>query len=223
MRNHLHALAGRRTDRLSFEAQEAVAERLQFFPESGDEDARRAEGAERFMQTYYRHARVVTRAAPRIFERLRPPKKRSAPTETDLGNGVRLFDGFVSIAGTAELTADPALAMRVYDACLRHAAPVLPFARDAIARAVQDAAFAQSLRETQEAASIFVNLVCTVREAKVRGGSMMGELHDVGLLLAMIPEFSPVIGRVHHDVYHVYTVDVHSVAAVDRLRCDRAR
>ncbi len=34
----------------------------------------------------------------------------------------------------------------------------------------------------------------------------------------MIPEFSPVVGRVHHDVYHVYTVDVHSVAAVDRLR-----
>jgi [protein-PII] uridylyltransferase len=26
------------------------------------------------------------------------------------------------------------------------------------------------------------------------------------------------VGRVHHDVYHVYTVDVHSVAAVDRLR-----
>ena len=40
------------------------------------------------------------------------------------------------------------------------------------------------------------------------------ELHAPGLLLAMIPEFSPVVGRVHHDTYHVYTVDVHSVAAV---------
>ena len=40
----------------------------------------------------------------------------------------------------------------------------------------------------------------------------------MGLLLAMIPEFAPVTGRVHHDVYHVYTVDVHSVAAVDALR-----
>ena len=47
---------------------------------------------------------------------------------------------------------------------------------------------------------------------------MVAELHDVGLLLAMVPEFLPVTGRVHHDVYHVYTVDVHSVAAVDRLR-----
>jgi UTP:GlnB (protein PII) uridylyltransferase len=34
----------------------------------------------------------------------------------------------------------------------------------------------------------------------------------------MIPEFAPVVGRVHHDLYHVYTVDVHSVAATDRIR-----
>jgi [protein-PII] uridylyltransferase len=34
----------------------------------------------------------------------------------------------------------------------------------------------------------------------------------------MIPEFGPVVGRVHHDIYHVYTVDVHSVAATDRIR-----
>ena len=47
---------------------------------------------------------------------------------------------------------------------------------------------------------------------------MLRELHDVGLLLAMVPEFSPVVGRVHHDVYHVYTVDVHSIKAVDCMR-----
>jgi len=30
----------------------------------------------------------------------------------------------------------------------------------------------------------------------------------------LIPAFAPVVGRVHHDIYHVYPVDVHSVAAV---------
>jgi [protein-PII] uridylyltransferase len=34
----------------------------------------------------------------------------------------------------------------------------------------------------------------------------------------MIPEFQPVVGRVHHDIYHVYTVDAHSIACVDKLR-----
>src|SRR5207302_5046307 len=73
-------------------------------------------------------------------------------------------------------------------------------------------------RASKEASRAFVELACTVQEAKTRRGSIAQEVHDVGLLLAMIPEFRPVTGRVHHDVYHVYTVDVHSVAAVDCLR-----
>jgi [protein-PII] uridylyltransferase len=47
---------------------------------------------------------------------------------------------------------------------------------------------------------------------------VLADLHDVGLLVAMIPEFATLVGRVHRDTYHVYTVDVHSVAAVDHLR-----
>jgi [protein-PII] uridylyltransferase len=72
-----------------------------------------------------------------------------------------------------------------------------------------------------EAGPIFLELLECRPEVPVRRGSMLGELHEVGLLLAMIPEFTPLTGRVQHDVYHVYTVDVHSIAAVDRLRAVR--
>src|SRR5690606_29167171 len=58
---------------------------------------------------------------------------------------------------------------------------------------------------------------CTA-DPPVKGRSILRELHELGLMLAMVPEFEPLTGRVQHDVYHVYTVDVHSVAAVDRLR-----
>jgi [protein-PII] uridylyltransferase len=108
--------------------------------------------------------------------------------------------------------------MRAYAACVRHDAPMLPFARDAVARAAHDPGWCARLRDNSEAAALFVELMCTIPEARTRKGSIARELHDVGLLLAMVPEFLPVTGRVHHDVYHVYTVDVHSVAAVDRLR-----
>ena len=65
---------------------------------------------------------------------------------------------------------------------------------------------------------MFRRLVREPQQTKLRLGSVLHELHDVGLLLAMVPEFEPVVGRVHHDIYHVYTVDVHSIRAVDRLR-----
>ncbi len=211
IRNRLHARAGRKADRLGFEEQEALAVAMGY----GDD---RARAAERLMQDYYLHARTVTRARESLFPRLLPQQRRSKAVAADLGGGVHLFDGQVTVAGS-ELQTDPSLAMRAYEACVRHEAPMLPFARDAIARAVHDPAWCERLRASREAAATFVGLVSTVPEVRIRrGGSMVGELHDVGLLLAMVPEFLPVTGRVHHDVYHVYTVDVHSVAAVDRLR-----
>jgi [protein-PII] uridylyltransferase len=235
VRNRLHAHAGRKSDRLTFDQQELIAIELGYArrdskpaarsnaprDEHADvmppDDVARAEAAERFMQDYFGHARVVSRAREALLLRAKPPKRRGKPVEIDLGQGVRLFDGQVTLDPQA-LGEDPALALRVYDACIKKKAPVLPFARDVIARAAADAAWAANLRASPEAARIFLELVCTVPEAPLRRGSVVGELHEVGLLLAMIPEFMPVTGRVHHDVYHVYTVDVHSVAAVDCLR-----
>lgn len=218
VRNRLHARAGRRSDRLTFEEQETIAVELGYAGTDAPADAARAAAAERFMQDYYLYARVVTRARERLLERATPPKRRGKPLEVDLGAGLRLFDGQLTIAGTSELAADPALALRLYAACIRHAAPVLPFAREAIVRAAADPSWCEALRASHEAGALFADLVCTVPEARTRRGSIAGELHDVGLLLAMVPEFAPVTGRVHHDVYHVYTVDVHSVAALDCLR-----
>ena len=34
----------------------------------------------------------------------------------------------------------------------------------------------------------------------------------------MIPEFDPLVGRVYHDVFHVYTADVHAVKALEHLQ-----
>ncbi len=211
VRNHLHARAGRRNDRLSFEDQEHVATTLGY---EGD----RHEAAERFMQDYYLHARVISRARERLFERVRPPRRRGKPIEADLGDGVRMFDGQVTVEATSALADDPALSFRMYDACVRHGVPVLPFAREAIARQSALPEWCERLRASPQAARIFIELICRVPDAKTKSGSIVKELHDVGLLLAMIPEFLPVTGRVHHDVYHVYTVDVHSVAALDYLR-----
>jgi [protein-PII] uridylyltransferase len=212
VRNRLHGRVARKNDRLAFDDQEALGVAIGY-------SADRAQAAERLMQTFYRHARTTTRARANLLERLRPARKRvRPPSAIDLGAGVQLFDGHVTLSDSAELEGDPALSLRVYMACVRQRAPLLPFAREAIGRAAHDAAWCDRLRASTEAAELFTELVCTVPETHTRRGSIVGELHDAGLLLAMVPEFLPVTGRVHHDVYHVYTVDVHSVAALDRLR-----
>src|SRR6187399_1181466 len=190
VRNLLHLYAGRRSDRLSFDRQEALAKDLGF----GTGGA----GVEEFMSVYYRNARVIARTRELILQRCEPPPKRK-PRERVIGNGLKLTNEQLSIVDPAELEAEPALALRLYDEAVKRDLPVYGCARE-------------------EASRLFMRLCTTVQRTKLRGGSVLQELHDVGLLVAMVPEFLPVVGRVHHDVYHTFTVDVHSVAVVDQLR-----
>jgi len=209
VRNLLHSYAGRRSDRLSFDRQERLATDLGYG--SG------GPGVERFMSDYYRHARTLTKARETIVGRAMPPPTRK-PRITNLGRGLKLINGEVTLAHPGALESEPALALRCYEAAIRLGVPVYGYARDAIARIASLPAFGERLRQSEEAAELFVRLCTTVQRTRFKQGSVLGELHDVGLLVAMVPEFAPVIGRVHHDVYHVYTVDVHSVAALDKLR-----
>ena len=222
VRNHLHALAGRRSDRLTFAEQEQVARALGYDHKASvdptlPELAQTGAMVEAFMSDYYRHARVVTQVSEQLMGHARRRSERPSPPEQQLGEGLIGCEGGIGLCDPQQLTVQPVLALRLYAAAVARDKPVLARTRDAVAQAAAEPGFCQRLRESREAAHLFVQLVASCRKPTFRSGSTISELHDVGLLLAMIPEFAPVVGRVHHDIYHVYTVDVHSVAAVDRL------
>ncbi len=222
VRNQLHELAGRRSDRLTFAEQEAVARALGYAASanvSPDASSLERNGAmvESFMSDYYRHARVVTRVSEQLIGRAKRKNDNPCQVAESLGEGVIACEGGVAFEDPAAIYGDPALALRIYKEALKRDQPVLARSRDAITEATTKPAFAESLRASPEANKLFRKLAASARKAPFRSGSTLGELHEVGVLLAMIPEFAPVVGRVHHDIYHVYTVDVHSVAAVDRL------
>lgn len=211
VRNLLHLRADRQQDRLTFADQEEIATAMGFVDGV-------TLGVEQFMQAYYRHARNVAQIAERMLVRARPPHRRGRVSAVDLGDGTRVFDEHVTLDDADRLEREPVVALRLYRQVAKLGKAPYAFARDAITRAAGDPAICARLRESREASELFLSLLTHVDVAPVRRGSILGELHEVGLMLAMIPEFEPVTGRVQHDVYHVYTVDVHSVAAIDRLR-----
>ena len=210
VRNRLHAIAKRRSDRLTFDAQEQLAQAMGYV--KSDDEEERAFATERFMQDYYVHARAISRVHDRATS-FSTRKVVNVKKPVDLGGGLVLAAGAVAIADLTALERDPVLALRAYATCARISAAIDDATRDAIARTTTEPQACAAMRASREAAELFVDLV---------SGPFARELYDTGLLLAMIPEFLPVTGRVHHDVYHVLTVDVHSVAAVDCLR-DLAR
>lgn len=219
IRNRLHAQAGRRNDRLTFDAQEAIGVALGFEPEHIEDPVdRRGLAAEALMQSYYRKAHAVSRSCERILDRVRPRRRRGKPVEAVLEPGIRRFDGAIAVDDVEGLQRDPALAMRVVAVASKEDAPMSSFTRDAVSRLAAEPTWAARLRQSPEAVRVFLKLLSQrIPVGAFRGRSALGELHELGLLLAMVPEFEPVTGRSHHDIYHVYTVDIHSVAAVDRL------
>lgn len=209
VRNGLHVRGGRRVDRLTFEDQEYLAEALGY--------GKGGRGVESFMSEFYRQARAIELASEMILRRAMPPPK-TKPVEISLGNGFKQIGRTIGFEDDDALYGEPWLAFAIFEEAIERQLAVSDASCRVLMRAVGTQSFCEQLRLDRLAALSFRRLVVESRETPFKYGSVLTQLHELGLLLAIVPEFAPVVGRVHHDVYHVYTVDVHSIAAVDKLR-----
>jgi [protein-PII] uridylyltransferase len=118
VRNRLHAISKRRSDRLTFDAQEQLAQAMGYVKEDPDEDEARAFATERFMQDYYVHARAISRVHDRATSFSTRKGKAKKP----------------AIADRSALERDPVMALRAYATCARLSLPMDDATRDAISR-----------------------------------------------------------------------------------------
>ncbi len=206
LRGQLHLLERRPVERLTHERQQELA------PQLGYGSGRPA--VEQLMRDYYRAARIVSRECEAMLASCGPPLPGSSASrrieEAILTDGNALW-----IEPPERLEEAPGLSLRVYVEACERGLVVAERCRQSIVTALLDSDFRTRLRTDAKAAEDFVDLVCTARSTRMLRGSVLTELHEVGLLTAMIPEFLPVVGRVHLDAYHVHTVDVHSIATLD--------
>ena len=210
VRNLLHLRADRQQDRLTFSDQEDIAQELGFVDGV-------TLGVEQFMQAYYRHARIVTMTAERMLDRARPRHRTRASQVRKFADGIVMVDEIITLEDPGRIEDDPALAFRFYRRAVRHDRRPDYSARDTIARIAPDRRWRMRAQDSEEATQIFIWLIRRVEKGRFRSGSTIGELHEVGLLSAMIPEFEPLVGRVFHDAFNVYTADVHAVKSLEYL------
>jgi [protein-PII] uridylyltransferase len=219
---HLHA--GRAQDQLIFELQEALAPRL--FPEEPLPGERRRGGqavapaVERLMHAFYRHAWAVVLETDGVLERL---ALLDAPeTEGDRRPATDLEDEHLVLCGRRIHSMEPerfwqrpADALRAFAVARELGRSLDRPTRDAIAEAVAGQPGLQLMADA-EAAELFWDLLEHPEDGKRR--SVLEQMHDLGIVAAVVPEFEPCTGRVQHDLFHVYTVDRHSLYVVDRLK-----
>lgn len=222
MAMHLHA--GRRQDHLRFDIQEAIAPMIcrHVRPPAGDGRAALAPAVEALMRDYQRHARTITRETERLMQRSAADPHRqvfTTPVRLESGGGApdpsfQTRDGALEVTEPAVFLRKPSEMFRLFSVAIEADAPVGLRTADIVSElAVEKAA---AIREDPEAAHWFLSVLADPADGAKP--SRLEQMQDLGLLAALMPEWEPCTGRVQYDVYHVYTVDQHSLYAVAMLK-----
>lgn len=213
LRTALHLAAGRAQERLVFQYQEKLPALLGMVGQEVD-DATLVSAIEDFMQQYFRAALDVLRHGKRVFLRCEPASKSTeAPQLID----ERFFmkGGLLRHYGGRYFARQPVLALEALRLAREHRVGLSPETADDIIDAVAEAD-ADALRLEPQAQRVFMDLLT---EAEDMGTPTSLELcHELGLLERLVPEFAPSRGRMQHEGLHVYTVDQHSLFAVEFLK-----
>lgn len=215
LRARLQLQVGRPTDQLTFEIQEAVAPRLHpdaRLPE-GDIRPAVAPAVEALMQRYYLHARDVSRLSDRVLEMARVPARRQ-PRIRRIDSSFLLFNGKLAFTDPRVLRERPSEMVRLFRVALDHDVPIYGHTKELIAEHLDERE--QLLTGDPAAARHFLDALVDPRDHGQP--SLLEQMHQIGILNAIMPEFAPCTCRVQHDLYHVYTVDEHQLLTVAMLK-----
>lgn len=228
LRLAMHLTAGRAQDHLQFDLQETLAPRL--FPQVDVPGVTRRVWAvepavERLMHAFYRHARVVVLETGRILERCIQRRERAyqpsgTPATSRRDEHFQLVEGRLFSSDPQRFWQQPSEILRAFWLLLDMGIHLDHATQDAMAEAVADEPGAQ-LKVDEEAIRIWLQILCHPEQPG--SVSVLEEMHHLGVIGALIPEFEPCTGRIQHDLYHVFTVDLHSLYAVALLKAFRRK
>ena len=214
VRARLHAIAGRREDRLVFDLQTAVAESFGYRSEAPDGSGLPLRASETLMRRYYWAAKAVTQLCQilllNIEERLNPSTHVPTPInerfldkagmvevvddELYLREPHAILETFLLYETTLGLKGLSARTQRaLYNA--RHVMNAA-FRRDPVNRAT-------FLRILQQPAGI------------THAMRLMNQTSVLGRYLWV---FRSIVGQMQHDLFHVYTVDQHILMVLRNMR-----
>ncbi|HMG52400.1 MAG TPA: hypothetical protein VK601_02935, partial [Kofleriaceae bacterium] len=202
--------ARRRFDQLTFEIQEAIAPAL--YPDAQAHDGERlavAPAVEALMRDYYLHARGVVQVADRLLESARVPARRR-PRIGQLDASFITFNGELAIRDPRLFVERPSELVRLFRIAVAERLVVYGHTRELAAEVI--ARDPGPLGRDPAAARLFLDALIDTRDDAQP--SALEVMNQLGVLSAMMPAWAPCVGRVQHDLYHVYTVDQHQLYAL---------
>ena len=219
VRCHLHFLTDRPEERLSFEVQELMAERLGYRGHAG------LSAVERFMRHYFLIAKEVGELTGTVCSALELKQLKSLPALDTLlapfswrrraklrrTSDFRIENGRIYAVSKETFTKDPVNFIKLFVLADEHQASFSPeVLRDVRAnvRLIDD-----KLRNEVAANRLFMRLLMDSRDPE----GVLRKMNEAGVLGRFIPDFGRVVSMMQFNMYHHFTVDEHLIRTIGFL------
>ncbi len=206
----LHLLAGREEDRLLFDYQRALAAK------EGFTDDENQLAVERYMQAYYRHSMILSNMNEMVMqafeesiwdtfsqsvpqplnERFQVRDRHLEPTRDNI-----FIEQPSAILETFAILAERSNIIGTTVSCMRGIRSALHLIDDEFRAAPQNKVlFARLMNSSHKLAT------------------QLRRMNQQGILGRYLPEWNGIVGKMQHDLFHIYTVDAHTIQVIKNLR-----
>ena len=219
VRCHLHFHAGRAEERISFDVQQAMAERLGYASRSG------LRAVERFMKHYFLVAKDVGDLTRIVCSALEMKQLKSAPRLNQLLDKIpwrnrakaievedfRIENGRITIADRNVFQNDPVNLVRLFYLAEKHDVKFHPDALRLVRASLR--LIDRNFRRNPEANRIFLELLTESENPE----NALRKMNESGVLGRFIPAFGKVVSMMQFNMYHHFTVDEHLLRSIGVL------
>lgn len=214
VRCHMHVLTGRAEDRLTFDLQRQVAERMRFADRPGKS------AVERFMQFYFLQAKRVGSLTGVFLSHLEEESSRSkvkrgffagwSQRKRD-ARGFVIEGGRIRAPGDDWFKRDPVRLIELFQLAEAEGVEIQP---ETMRQANRDSKLiTREIRRDPRANALFLQVLAGRNDPE----NALRWMNEAGVFGRFVPDFGRVNAQMQFDMYHHYTVDEHTIRAIGLL------
>ena len=210
LRFALHNLTNRGEDRLLFDYQRELAEQFGYTKETQEPDV------ERFMQFYFKTVVDIERLNEMLLqllnEKLISHKENLKPIP--ITANFYSIDGYLEAVNKDIFAQQPLTLLEIF--LLVQRIPSLKGIRASTVRLIRKNVHRidEAFRSNKQANKLFLDILRQPRGVTHE----LKRMNRYGVLAAYLPDFANIVARMQYDLFHIYTVDEHTLFVIRNLR-----
>ena len=203
-------LDSRSEDRLLFEKQKELARLL------GYQDDENTLAVEKLMKLYYREVGILSQLNDVILEHLDEVILRDdeKPQISAINTRFQLRNGYIEVINSEIFEKHPFALIEIF--VLMGDNPSIKGIRASTIRLILNNRdlIDESIRQDPKNIELFIKLLRTQNHMSLQ----LSRMARYGVLGLYLPEFERITGQMQHDLFHIYTVDAHTLQVVENMR-----